>query len=265
MQKRLVCMALGLVMCLSLAGCAQLQNVAENLGSITQGGMSVISYGDEKEYNIGNGVVAPEGIKNIDVNWISGKVYIEASAEATEISISESADNDISEDYKLRYLAKDGTLWVQFSRPGNWDFNRFKKELKIVIPSSMELTAVTTDTVSAELQMDGITSESLKFNTVSGDVMLNGGSYSKVKGNGVSAEALFQTEIKDEIDVSTVSGDTTLFLKEGKGFSGKLQTVSGSFNSVFPYTGSAGDFTSGDGSLVIDADSVSGSFTILKA
>ena len=253
------------MMCLSLAGCNQLRNVAENLGSVAQGGVSVITYQNETEYTIGDGTVSPSEVNTIKISWISGNVYIEASTEATEISISETADEDIKEDYKLRYLAKNGTLSVQFSRNGRWDFNKFNKQLKITVPASLGLTAVEADTVSAKLQMDGIVSESLKFSTVSGDVMLNGGSYTKVKGNGVSAEAMLQTEIKSELEISTVSGDTTLFLKEGKGFSGKFETVSGSFNSPHPYTGSTKNFTSGDGSLVINADSVSGSLIIMKA
>ena len=65
-----------------------------------------------------------------------------------------------------------------------------------------------------------------------------------------------------EIDMDTASGCLELFLPKDAGFAVKMDTMSGKFDSDFPYSTKNGVYLSGDGACRINMSSMSGGVSI---
>ena len=65
-----------------------------------------------------------------------------------------------------------------------------------------------------------------------------------------------------EIDMDTASGSVELVLPKDAGFAVNMDTMSGKFDSDFPYSSKNGVYLSGDGACRIDMSSMSGKVSI---
>jgi len=142
-------------------------------------------------------------------------------------------------------------------------------------------------TVSGSLVTDG-TRGRLSANTVSGEVVVRdhggpiklhsvsgelaaSGDLSLVQANTVSgALSLDVTTGSSSITATTVSGDVTVRLPEGKGLHVKAHTVSGRLvvdgeeHSASQYGQKRVDLATGDGACYVSANTVSGHVTVLR-
>jgi len=176
------------------------------------------------------------------------------------------------------------------------------KALVVTVPASLigKLDAINIDSVSARLDVDGVYGDETDFGTVSGEIVcanlvcgeldlsstsgeiicegvvadsldlenVSGasraeGSFAEIDAQTVSGSIqIASTTAPGKISGDSVSGDMTILLPEGAGFTATLDTVSGELSCAFPGTFSDQRIVTGDGEGNYRFDSVSGDISI---
>ena len=254
-------------------------------GDWSLGGIGV-TYKNSALYNVGGGTVTDE-FQSIKVNWTNGKINIEAyDGEDTVISETEVAEKE----NKLRWRVEDGVLKIQQMAAGM----RFglkqtpKKTLTVKIPSNVAegLKAVTSDSVSAEVTITGISaSDKIEIDTVSGGANLKNiktekldidtvsgsikaaGEFTELESDSVSGDVTVSsaTPLK-KLDCDSTSGNIRLTIPKNSGFTLKADTVSGDISCGLPTVSeSKNRRVCGNGSADFETDTVSGDLIIMSA
>ncbi len=249
-------------------------------------GIIGVTYKNSALYNVGGGTVTDE-FHSIKVNWTNGKINIEAyDGEDTVISETEVAEKE----NKLRWRVEDGVLKIQQMAAGM----RFglkqtpKKTLTVKIPSNVAegLKAVTSDSVSAEVTITGISaSDKIEIDTVSGGANLKNiktekldidtvsgsikaaGEFTELESDSVSGDVTVSsaTPLK-KLDCDSTSGNIRLTIPKNSGFTLKADTVSGDISCGLPAVSeSKNRRVCGDGSADFETDTVSGDLIITSA
>ena len=220
-------------------------------------------------------------IQEIEIDWVSGNIRL-VPANVSHIEVSESGKDTSKypmickqdgQTLKIEYctsttfadlknlkFSKDLTILV----PLNWSGRALKVDAASAKLSVQDLTIqeVEIDTASGSSQFDNCTINSLDIDTASGDVYFEG-SLNKLDCDSASAgvQAVL-SNVPYEIDMDTASGCLELFLPEDAGFSVKMDTMSGKFDSTLTYTEKSGRFVRGNGACSIDMSSMSGGVAI---
>ena len=220
-------------------------------------------------------------IQEIEIDWVSGNIRL-VPANVSSIEVSES---NVSDNKYVMICKQDGqTLKIEYCKNTTFaDLKnlKFSKDLTILVPMDWSGRAVKVDAASAKLfvqdltiqeveidtasgssQFDNCTIDSLDVDTASGDVYFEG---SLNRLNCDSASAGVQAVLDNvpyEIDMDTASGSLELFLPEDAGFSVKMDTMSGKFDSARTYTTKNNRYVCGNGACSIDMSSMSGGVTI---
>lgn len=249
-------------------------------------GIIGVTYKNSALYNVGGGTVTDE-FHSIKVNWTNGKINIEAyDGEDTVISETEVAEKE----NKLRWRVEDGVLKIQQMAAGM----RFglkqtpKKTLTVKIPSNVAegLKAVTSDSVSAEVTITGISaSNKIEIDTVSGGANLKNiktekldidtvsgsikaaGEFTELESDSVSGDVTVSsaTPLK-KLDCDSTSGNIRLTIPKNSGFTLKADTVSGDISCGLPTVSESNNRrVCGDGSADFETDTVSGDLIITSA
>lgn len=244
------------------------------------------TYKNSALYNVGGGTVTDE-FHSIKVNWTNGKINIEAyDGEDTVISETEVAEKE----NKLRWRVEDGVLKIQQMAAGM----RFglkqtpKKTLTVKIPSNVAegLKAVTSDSVSAEVTITGISaSDKIEIDTISGGANLKNiktekldidtvsgsikaaGEFTELESDSVSGDVTVSsaTPLK-KLDCDSTSGNIRLTIPKNSGFTLKADTVSGDISCGLPTVSESNNRrVCGDGSADFETDTVSGDLIITSA
>lgn len=153
------------------------------------------SYANADKYTAGETEVK-EPVKNLDINWTSGKVTVAYHAENT-ITLRETAKRDLSEDEKLQWWLDGTTLRVQFTKPGiRW--NMPGKELTITLPQDIQLEDVSIQLTSGDAEVPSLKAEKAELGCTSGHV-----------------DAVLDA---DNVTVESTSGDLKVTLKGAADF-----------------------------------------------
>lgn len=254
-------------------------------GDWSLGAMGV-TYKNSALYNVGGGTVTDE-FQSIKVNWTNGKINIEAyDGEDTVISETEVAEKE----NKLRWRVEDGVLKIQQMAAGmRLGLKKTpKKTLTVKIPSNVAegLKAVTSDSVSAEVTITGISaSDKIEIDTVSGGANLKNiktekldidtvsgsikaaGEFTELESDSVSGDVTVSsaTPLK-KLDCDSTSGNIRLTIPKNSGFTLKADTVSGDISCGLPTVSeSKNRRVCGDGSADFETDTVSGDLIITSA
>ncbi len=148
-------------------------------------------YASAEQYTAG-GTTVEGAVRNLDVDWIDGKVTIAYHSEPT-VLISETATKDIPDDLKLRWWLDGDTLRVRYARSGAFHLSwNLKKELTLTLPEGAALGDVRLEATSGELIIPALRADSLKLQVTSGEIT-------------AAASA-------DTVDSKMTSGDMTLTL-----------------------------------------------------
>ncbi len=267
MKKVLI--IVGIVMILLLLGAVVLGvlNATVGHGEWTFG-WSDYRY-DDSGFSIGNGSVPARSIQNIVVDWIDGELNI-VSCEDTYISLTESADEPLSEDSQVHWkISDDGlTLTVKY-RASSWFFgsgSNKNKNLTLRIPEYMMQTMqlVEVRAVSSNVTLSDIQTKALTVETVSGKLTVLGGMTEKMTANTVSGKILLKDVITPaaEYIFNSVSGDIELILPESVSFTMALESVSGSIKNDFTKDPATGRYGAGERIISLTANTVSGSISV---
>lgn len=227
------------------------------------------------------GEVKASAVKNIEIDWTSGSVTIQRG-DVDTISFAETPGLD--ENQKMLWKLQGDTLVIHNSRYRVIIGISKSKDLVITVPMDWNCVDLDIETVSADITVDSLTAEDvtisavdgqcdfrgtcaiadLTIETVSGDITYKG-TLGKLECEAVDADfrGTF-TSAPSSLDLNSVDGSFDLRFPADIGFTAALNTVSGNFTSLFPTTNSGNRYVCGDGSCVIEINSVSGSLTINK-
>lgn len=220
-------------------------------------------------------------LQEIEIDWVSGNIRL-APANVSSIQVSESG-KDTSK-YPMICQQDGRTLKIEYCKNttfGDLKNLKFSKDLNILVPMDWSGRALKVDAASAKLsvqdltiqevdidtasgacQFDSCTVDTLDIDTASGDIYFEG-SLNRLDCDSASAgvQAVLDN-VPYEIDIDTASGGLELFLPEDAGFSVKMDTMSGKFDSTLTYTTKNGRYIRGNGACSIDMSSMSGGVTI---
>ena len=238
--------------------------------------------------NVGSkGFVDASEISELDIEWVSGSITIQA-VETDTISFSENSGLD--SDNQMVWKQSGDKLILQFQKPRvffgfSFGLNaEFSKDLVIYVPANWNARQVNIESVSADMEITGLTADNLELNNVSGNCELNrcsildveietvsgevdySGSLSTIDLNSVSADcSLNLTAGTNSITMECVSGDLSLTIPQEQGFTVELDGLNGRIHSEFLTTSVNGKYRYGDESCRIEGECVSGSIHIYKA
>ena len=264
-------------------------------------GITSEKYPDSDKYSVGNASVS-ENINRAEIYWKSGGITVEAyDGETVEISeTGAESDSDrmrylVSDGKLIIHHSKSGvtagmlknnekSLTVKI--PQNMASSL--TELRIdSASSSVELSGITLtkkldidnvsgeiklnnitaqtldiDTASGSVTADGITVDVLKADTVSGDISANG-AIRRIESDSASGAVNITTSVLlESAECDSVSGNITLTIPEGNGFTAELDTVSGKFNCDLPVIMRGDKRIHGDGSAEFEFDTTSADVTV---
>ena len=228
----------------------------------------------------GGAAVEQAGVRELEIQWTAGSVTIQPE-DIDRIEFAETGDGEHPMVWKLvqdRLVIRDyeSSIWM-----GRYDMD---KDLVIRVPRQWQPEEVDIQTASAQVTVQDLTVGSLELNGVSGTTRLLGCQARELSVEGVSGETEIQgkfgsvdmvtvsgdctvtlDEMSREVELESVSGDMTLVIPEGSGFTARWDSVSGDLRSDLEIRSSGGQYIRGDGSAKIDAESVSADLTIRPA
>lgn len=219
--------------------------------------------GAEEDFMTGGASLAAEGVRQIEVVWVSGGVEVSLH-DGEEIVFSEESAGELSERDMLRYRVRDGKLTIACCAGRRASINLPEKRLTLRLPAALAPEELEITLVSAELAMQDVQAEKIALTTVSGNLALRGLTAQKLAIETVSGEAvLAQCSVNRSISIDSVSGNASIQLpQEAAGFSVDFDSVSGVLQCARETARENGRQVYGDGSLIIDMDSVSGNLKI---
>lgn len=221
----------------------------------TGGLQSELDYPDSESYTRGGGSVQPDLVEKIEVHWGAGEVLI-STYDGDRIRFSETADSKLSEDEEMRYLIRDGKLFIQHRKP----FSFFgigeaykQKTLTLEIPASMTkdsaLQELKLETISASMTANDLAAQDLRINTTSGDLSLTHAVCDTAELETTSGNITTNDLTAQELTVDAVSGEISL---DGDFSKISAEAVSGDMEISSKICPEA-----------VEMDSVSGNLTLL--
>lgn len=235
----------------------------------------------ENPGKLGSATVISDNIQEIEIDWVSGNIRL-VPANVSHFEVSESTVDDAK--YAMVCKQEGTTLEIDYCKNTTLkDLKnlKFSKDLTILVPTNWSGRALQVDAASAKLsvqdltirevevdtasgtcQFDHCTVDTLNVDTASGDVYFEG-SLNRLDCDSASAgvEAVLDN-VPYEIDMDSASGSVELVLPKDAGFVVNMDTMSGKFDSDFPYSAKNGVYVSGDGACRIDMSSMSGKVSI---
>jgi len=243
------------------------------------------TYKNAEKYVAGSGSL--QGVKSIDIDWISGSVnfiVVYDVAEDTGLpsygSFYEKYDDDLTDEQILHYYNNNGNLSIKYCKSGTNSGNIHSKDLYIalmgeevfknidinVISADVKINYLTCDdldieAVSGNVNIQNIKANSADINTVSGDVKVGNPSdvridkYQKdeiesIEVECVSGSITLQNLIFKEANLDSVSGDAKVDFYDSFDCTMDIDTVSGDVKLAFLYTTS----------MTIEFETTSGTF-----
>ena len=232
-------------------------------------------------YALGSGTIPAYEVNDIEINWAAGSITIE-TADTDSISFSETGGKDSE---PMVYRQQGNKLIIEYQVPKVvFGFSSSSsKDLVITIPQDWQGGKLTVNAASAELTVNGLTTNDISVNTASGDCTFTDCSLSELELNSASGKVnyigtLYRLDcdtasgditvvfdnIPKSIEFDGVSADLELTLPADAGFIVEMDALSGGFTSDFETSQRNGQYICGDGSCKIDIDGMSGNVTIRK-
>lgn len=227
-----------------------------------------------------SGSADPDEIHDISIAWAAGSVTLE-TGNVTEIQFRESPETS----YPMVWKQVGDRLKIEFSEnkhaaPGR---SMEAKDLVITVPENWAAQEIEISTASAALTVTGLTArqvelssasavctftdcslDQLEVQTASGDVSYQGRlAFFDCDASSANLE-LTLSNVPNEIDVDSMSGDVTLYIPEESEFRAEIDSLSGSFHSDFEVRKVKNSYLCGNGLCEVEVSGLSCGVKILK-
>ena len=205
-----------------------------------------------EQFTAGSAVISSP-VKNLDIEWTSGRVSIAYHDENT-VTIEEKSSARLSEDQKMQWRLEGDTLRIQYEKKGLHLFSLLhpQKELTVTLPQNTELGDVNIHATAGSLNIPELRADRLSISVTSGEIN------AAVKAGKVSCEAtsgnidLKNIESADDVSVKTTSGNINLEVEQAEKIS--VSATSGSIRTAVEKAANCRlHSTSGDIQSVFDA------------
>lgn len=153
-------------------------------------------------------------VSGLEVDWINGPVDLKVGSGGL-IRITESSDEKIEKDDRLRLSSSDGTLKVKWNNSIIF-FSLFHNEYKaltVEVPREIaeSLEELKCENTAGTITASGFTAGEMEFSSASGGLELSGlqgeeGDFSTASGS----ISLDRAELSERLEVNTVSGSVSL-------------------------------------------------------
>lgn len=232
------------------------------------------------------GTVGAEDILNLEIEWVAGSITIQPDENTDQINIAETGSDN--EKYAMVYSQSGNTLRIQYCKesihfpslginvsvskdliitvPADWVCNELKIEAAAadVNVYDLKIDEIDFDGASGVCNFENCTVDEISMDSASGDLDFTGVLHN-LDFDGASADCrIHVSNIPNEIDIDTASGDLELYLPENCGFTCTLTSMSGIFSSDFETVTRNSAHVHGDGSCSITVDAMSGNVRIHK-
>ena len=241
-----------------------------------------LDLGDDAQIVTGTVSVDPSSIKHIRIEWVDGLVDV-ATADQDTITFSETN----GEKECMVYQIKGDTLVIRYSKDSiklGINITTPNKHLTVHVPMDWIAAGIEISSVSSNVTVDLPEVQEAKIETVSGNIDIRCERSKDISFTTVSGHAGFTGSCEEldcdsvsgnckvalygsakEIQMESISGDLEIVLDGQSGFTAQIDSVSGGVRSDFPTSVSNDIHTYGDGSIRIEAETVSGGIHIRKA
>lgn len=244
------------------------------------------AYSDADAYVVGGTEVPAAGIQEVQVHWVSGEVSMEVY-DGDTITFFETAGRALDDDEQLRYRVDNGRLTIQFcqSSLGINSLRMPSKSLTLRLPQSIALRLLDIENVSSYVKLSGgglqvntldienvsgtinvqdISAKEFSLESVSGTVNIHG-AFDTIRADNVSGSQSYRlAKTPEEMRVDSISGGVTVRLPGERGFTAKVDAISGKLTTDFAtMTEKNKKAVYGDGSAELRFDSVSGGVSLL--
>ena len=130
---------------------------------------NLFGYANAENYQAGNAEIA-ETVRNLDINWVNGKVQLEYGS-GSAVVLKETSNKEIGADLQMRWWLDGDTLRVQYAKSGlNLSWNQ-EKNLTVTLPEGTEFGSVSIAASSADLEIPALKAENVSLATTSGDII----------------------------------------------------------------------------------------------
>lgn len=249
MKKKMLCAIAFMSAGLLCAGCS-----ASGIPGLPS--LSKFVYDNADKYTMGNADLEAEGIKSIEIDWVSGEVKVGYHLEDTVV-ISETANKNLNDNTTMYYYVDGDTLRVKFAKSGKTIPTRLEKELTVWLPEGMELEEVEVDSISADVNVSGLVAERATVDTTSGDIVFGdvtcsgkvefdttsgdmtadlGGNLSSFSADSVSGDMEFSLAAVKEVELDSISGRIQLSTETSPD-AVSAETTSGDIHLTLPGAG----------------------------
>ena len=268
-KRTIYAVGVALIGMMAMGGC-KLHNTNdyENLMEHYMNKYGDVTLGDSKDakyYVMGGATLAASDVSELNIDWVSGTVTIEAY-DGTEVAISETSEDALTDSTTMHYyLESDGTLNIRFGIPGmkSQGENLPDKSLLVRVPRALRLDEVEVNGLGRSVQMDSVCCSTLEMNSVSRQIDLNECEIDDIEVNSVSTnvQATF-SKMPEDIELNNVSGSTVLYVPEDAGFTLEYNGLVYNFFSELPVVRRGKKKVIGNGACAIECNSVSGKLYI---
>ena len=268
-KRTIYAVGVALIGMMAMSGC-KLHNTNdyENLMEHYMNKYGDVTLGDSKDakyYVMGGSTFAAPDVSELNIDWVSGTVTIEAY-DGTEVAISETSEDALTDSTTMHYyLESDGTLNIRFGIPGmkSQGENLPDKSLLVRVPRTLRLDEVEVNGIGRSVQMDSVCCSTLEMNSVSRQIDLNECEIDDIEVNSVSTnvQATF-SKMPEDIELNNVSGSTVLYVPEDAGFTLEYNGLVSNFFSELPVVRRGKKKVIGNGACEIECNSVSGELAI---
>lgn len=233
------------------------------------------------EYTAGSVGNISADIRNLDIEWAAGAVEI-STADVDTISFSEAVSGKTEE---MHYKVEGDTLKILYGR-SDLKLNLFSfanKDLFITVPRNWSASNLKIDAASAKLTITDFNANSAEIETASGETVFKNcnighlevdtasgdvnyyGTLTELDCDGASADiTAVLTNTPLSISLDSASGDLDLTLPSDSGFTARMDSMSGEFESEFETSYNGKYYRYGDGACEIEAECASGDIRIHK-
>ena len=230
----------------------------------------------------GTASVDTSSIKRICIEWVDGTVDVRAAQQDT-ITFSETNGEKLC----MVYSFKGDTLVIRYSKESlklGINIKTPDKHLTVHVPQDWISDEIEISAVSANITVDLPEVRETEIESVSGDISIRYERSGEISLTTVSGQTAFEGICNElecssvsgecnvkllgsakEIRMNSISGGLEIVLDGQSGFTAQLDSVSGSISSDFPTSITGQTHTYGDGSIRIEAETVSGGIRIRNA
>lgn len=226
--------------------------------------------------------LSPSDIRNIEIEWASGKIDIQA-ADTDTITFYESGKYE--ENQQMVWKQNGDTLIISYSKPTvHFGFFSYSdKDLKVTVPKDWHCDQLSLDVASADLSLEALSANEVDLSTASGECEFlsctiddleidtaSGSIYYQGSLNTLDCDAAssdFTGEFSNvpyRIQMDSASGDLDITLQDNCGFHVTMDALSGKFYSDYPAVYTGDHYIYGNEACDIDFDGVSGSIKIRR-